>query len=268
MRAAPTLRFGLLLATVVMAASVAACATTGADPIASADARYAVGPLLHRDDFRSGLAQWSVELERGGTVAARDGVLDIDVPAGATVWFRTELRGPVMIEYEAVAVSEGGPNDRVSDLNAFWMATVPRRADGRPWPRSGAFADYDGMLTYYVGQGGNGNTTTRMRRYVGEASNRPLLPEHDLSDAAEMLGPNAPQTVRLIAAGGLIQYWRDGAMVFELDDPQPYARGWFGIRTTASHLRIRNVRIHALTPAAASRSDRRPGLPTPQGAAD
>ena len=268
MTGTPTLRFGLLLAAVVIAASVAACATIGPDPNASGDARYAIGPLLHRDDFSSGLSQWSVDLERSGTVEAGRGVLDIDVPAGATVWLRTELRGPVMIEYEAIAVSEGGPNDRVSDLNAFWMATDPRRADGRPWPRSGAFSDYDGLLTYYVGQGGNGNTTTRMRRYVGETSNRPLLPEHDLSDAARMLVPNAPQTIRLVAAGGLIQYWRNGAKVFELDDPQPYARGWFGIRTTASHLRIRNVRIHALTPAVARRADRRFGFPTAQGAAD
>lgn len=268
MTAASSLRVGLWLAAVAMAASVAACASTGPDPNTTGDARYAVGPVLHRDDFRSGLSQWSVELERGGTVAARDGVLDIDVPAGATVWFRTELRGPVMIEYEAIAVSEGGPNDRVSDLNAFWMATDPRMADGRPWPRSGAFADYDGLLTYYVGQGGNGNTTTRMRRYVGEASNRPILPEHDLSDPAEMLVPNAPQTVRLVAAGGLIQYWRDGARVFELDDPRPYARGWFGIRTTANHLRIRNVRIHALTPAVARHADRGRSLPATQGAAD
>jgi Domain of unknown function (DUF6250) len=210
------------------------------------------GTLVHSDDFRSGLSQWSVDLERGGTVEARDGTLDIDVPAGATVWFRTALHGPVMIEYEAVAVDEGGPNDHVSDLNVFWMASDPDEPGGVPYPRSGAFADYDDLLTYYVGQGGNRNTTTRMRRYVGQASNRPLLAEHDLSAPEHLLRLNVSQTIRLVAAGSTIQYWRDGRQVFAMNDPAPYTRGWFGIRTTASHLRIRNFRVYAL-PSSADR---------------
>ena len=203
---------------------------------------------MHSDDFQSGLGQWAVELERGGRVTASNGVLDIDVPGGATVWFRTVLQGPVVIEYDAVAVDEDGANDRVSDLNAFWMATDPRAPGGVPYPRSGAFADYDTLRTYYVGQGGNGNTTTRMRRYVGEPSNRPLLPDHDSVDAEDLLVANARQAIRLIAAGDLIQYWRDDRLVFEMVDPDPYRRGWFAVRTTASHLRISNFRVRTLPP--------------------
>ena len=41
--------------------------------------------------------------------------------------------------------------------------------------RSGAFADYNDLLTYYVGLGGNRNTTTRFRRYIGDPVLRPLL---------------------------------------------------------------------------------------------
>jgi hypothetical protein len=175
------------------------------------------------------------------------GIMEIDTAGGCSVWFRQELRGPVMIQYDAVAVSEGGPNDHVSDLNCFWMATDPGAPAGTPpRGRSGAFADYDDLLAYYVGQGGNRNTTTRMRRYVGEAANRPILPEHDLSDAAHMLRPNARQTIRLVAADQRIEYWRDGARVFELDDTQPYTRGWFAIRTTANRLRISDFRVYAL----------------------
>ena len=202
--------------------------------------------LIHSDDFTSGLSRWAVDLERGGRVEARDGALHIDVPAGATVWFRTALLGPVMIEYQAVAIDEGGANDRVSDLNSFWMATDPARPDGVPFPRSGAFASYDTLLTYYVGQGGNGNTTTRMRRYVGQVSNRPLLPGHDLSGSEDLLTANATQTVRLIADGTRIEYWRDDRRVFQMNDPTPYRRGWFAIRTTANHLRISNFRVYAL----------------------
>ena len=42
--------------------------------------------------------------------------------AGVTVWLTHELAGPVRIDFEAMAVSAGGPNDQVSDLNVFWMA--------------------------------------------------------------------------------------------------------------------------------------------------
>src|SRR5688500_4394405 len=73
--------------------------------------------LLHRDDFRAGLDQWRIEAEQGGRFSAQYGVLDIDSPAGVTLWFRPALAGPVAIEYEVTAVAEGGPNDAVSDIN-------------------------------------------------------------------------------------------------------------------------------------------------------
>lgn len=208
---------------------------------------HIIGARLHADDFRRGPGRWRVELERGGAVTVRDGVMEIDTEGGCTVWFREELRGPVMIRYDAVAVAEGGPHDRVSDLNCFWMATDPGAPPGTPpRPRSGAFADYDDLLAYYVGQGGNSNTTTRLRRYIGEAANRPLLPQHDLSAPEHMLRPNVRQTVTLVAAGPRIAYWRDDVRVFVLDDPQPYTRGWFAVRTTANRLRISDFRVHTL----------------------
>jgi hypothetical protein len=73
---------------------------------------------------------------------------------------------------------------------------------------------------------------------AARASGR-CCPEHDHAAADEMLVPNRWQTVRLVADGGLIQYWNDGRKLFELDDAEPYTRGWFGLRTTLSHLRVR-----------------------------
>ena len=55
------------------------------------------------------------------------------------------------------------------------------------------------------------------------------------------------EQLRLIAFGDLIQYWRDGKKVFEYRDPEPYTEGWFGIRTTRNHMRVRNLRIYRLT---------------------
>lgn len=217
---------------------------TGLAALTATPALAAPRRRLHADDFRRGLKQWTLEAEKPAKVSVQDGVLDIDTPAGLTLWFRPELVGPVAVEYQAQAVSAGGPDDRVSDLNAFWMA---RNADGSSplaSPRSGAFADYDTLKTYYVGQGGNGNTSTRFRRYVGRPGDRPLLPQHDHAGADEMLVPNRWQTVRLVADGGLIQYWNDGRKLFELNDAEPYTRGWFGLRTTWSHLRVRRFRVY------------------------
>jgi hypothetical protein len=220
------------------------------------DKRFHAGKVLYADDFTEGLDHWRVEMERAasgagagtaGTVTAKHGVLDIDAPAGVTVWFRQELEGPVMIQYEATVISAGGPNDRVSDLNSFWMATDPRSpADIFAHPRTGKFSEYNTLRVYYVGLGGNGNTTTRFRRYIGDEVRRPLLPENDIAVAQrpEMgIVANKSQTVTLIADGSLIQYWRDGRKIFEIADPQPYTRGWFGIRTTKNHMQIRHLRI-------------------------
>jgi hypothetical protein len=231
----------------------ATCATFGWSQGGVRDPRFRAGKLLFSDDFAHGLSAWRVEMEqpgsmeRRGTVTAKDGVLDIDVPAGVTVWFRQELDGPVMIQYEATVISAGGPNDRVSDLNSFWMATDPAAPeDIFAHPRAGKFADYNSLRMYYVGLGGNGNTTTRFRRYIGDAVERPLLPENDLSVAEHPdkgIVANKTQTVTLVADGALIQYWRDGVKIFEMTDPEPYTKGWFGIRTTKNHMQVRNLQV-------------------------
>lgn len=219
-----------------LVASLAATPFAGQKP-------YAPEHRLFADDFRGGLDQWAIEAEKPATVMARDGVLNIVTPAGLTAWFKPEMIGPVAITYRAMAVAEGGPYDRVSDLNAFWMAREVGGGSPLEHPRGGAFAEYDTLETYYVGQGGNGNTSTRFRRYVGRPGERPLLPRHDHASPDEMLTPNRWTSVRLVADGSRIEYWSDGRRLFDLDDPAPYARGWFGLRTTQSHLRIRDFAI-------------------------
>jgi Domain of unknown function (DUF6250) len=204
--------------------------------------------LLYSDDFRDGLGQWLVEAEQPARVAARQGVLDIDAPAGCTIWFRNALVSPVGIEYEVTAVGQGGPNDTASDINCFWMATDSRVPSGDVLQRrrSGAFADYDELRTYYAGIGGNRNRTSRFRRYIGRRDDRPLLARHDLSAPANLIQANRSYRIRLIAAGSRIELFRDGRPMFRLDDPEPYTKGHFGFRTTKSHLRIRAFRVFRL----------------------
>jgi hypothetical protein len=227
--------------------AVLLCAGAGPSTLPSLDPRFAVGPVLFHDDFDAPSDKWTTDLERGGTVDVGHGRMDIDVPAGATAWFRPLIDGPVLIDYQATAVGLGGPNDRVSDLNCFWMARDARDpGDLFAVHRSGKFADYNPLLTYYVGLGGNGNTTTRFRRYVGSPTTRPILPQHDLR--TDLLVPNVEQHIQLVADGRLIQFYRNGRRLFELDDPHPYTSGWFGFRTTASHLVLRSFSVRRLLP--------------------
>jgi hypothetical protein len=215
--------------------------------LSSPDPHAHAGKLLASDDFDHGLDHWATELEKGGTVTARNGSMEIDVPGGCTVWFKSPVNGPVLIEYEATVIKAGGPNDRVSDLNCFWMARDARSpADLFATPRSGAFADYDQLKCYYVGLGGNSNTTTRFRRYIGEKGNRPILPEHDLTAKEDLLMPNVAQQIQLVAFDRTIAYYRDGHRLFTYDDPAPYTSGWFAFRTTWNHMTIRHFRVYAL----------------------
>jgi hypothetical protein len=193
---------------------------------------------------RQSATNWVIETEDpAAKVTDHAGIVDIDTAKGLTLWWRKPVAAPVVISFEAMAVSEGGANDRVSDLNAFWMARDDDGGSVLSHPRSGAFADYDTLRTYYVGIGGNRNSTTRFRRYVGRTGDRPMLPEHDKRAAADLLQPNRWTSIRLIADGRTIAVDRDGRRLFTLDDPAPYASGHFGLRTTWSHLRVRRLSI-------------------------
>lgn len=206
------------------------------------------GAMLYADDFSSGLAQWVVEQQPGGTVTARDGKLIIADQGGCTVWFRPRLTAPVVITYAARMSSAA----RVSDLNCFWMADDPARpADlfAAGHRRDGRFATYDTLRTYYVGYGGNANTTTRFRRYDGTGA-RPLAAEHDLGAAEYLLQPDHTYQITLIAtADGRVQYLRDGTVIFDFRDPEPLTGGWFGFRTVLSRMEISHFRVHAPKPA-------------------
>lgn len=202
---------------------------------------------LFSDSFDRDLSQWVVETELGGSVSLKDGQLDIDVAKGCTVWFKHKLSGPVRITYRAKLIGAGGPHDRVSDLNCFWMATNLKHPDdffAGP-ARGGTFKNYNQLQLYYVGHGGGNNTTTRFRRYPGTGK-RPLRPEHDLRAPEYMLSANQSMAIELIAQNGRIQYRRDGKIIFDVVDEHPFTSGWFGFRTLTSHIRIDDFNVTEL----------------------
>ena len=178
----------------------------------------------------------------GGSVTTEGDALVIRDVEGCTVWWRERLTTPVEITYEAKVVMADGPFDRLSDLNCFWMATDPKSPRVMPAGRTGRFADYNSLHTYYVGHGGNNNTTVWFRRYDGTDA-RPLRPEHDLATPRLLLRPNHTYRVRLVARDGVAEYWCDDELIFTFRDPAPITSGWFGLRTVKSHLEIRNMKV-------------------------
>lgn len=203
--------------------------------------------LPYREDFMADSGRWVVEQMPGGRVGIKSGTMEIEDAAGCTVWWREKLTAPVIITYQVTVVSQGGPHDRVSDLNCFWMATNPQRPGDLFAPghgRTGKFEDYDTLRTYYVGQGGNENTTTRFRRYAGGGA-KPLLPQHDRREPAVLLEGNKSCRITVAAlADGTVRYQRDAELIFEFKDPAPLKEGWFGFRTVHSHLLIRDFQVN------------------------
>ncbi len=207
---------------------------------------FAAETSLYTDDFAGDLSQWAVEQQPGGSVRVEAGRLIITDQGGCTVWFRPRLTAPVRISYDVTLSSKA----RVSDLNCFWMASeigdaaVPPFAPGHA--RDGKFAAYDTLRTYYVGYGGNANTTTRFRRYDG-SGHKPLLPQHDLGAPKFLLQPDHTYHVEITVDGsGRTRWSRDGEVVFDFQDPAPLTSGWFGFRTVQSQMEIAHFRVSKL----------------------
>jgi len=206
---------------------IALCGSAQADDCA---AWGRPGAVLFQDDFSKPLSGWVAEYARkpGNVVESRDGRLVMDVDGGATVWLDRPLYGNVLISFTRRVIVDGGKNDRLSDLNVFWMARDPKRDN--LFTRGGKFEDYDDLAMYYVGIGGNRNTTTRLRRY-GDGR-RELVAEY--TDATHLLAPNRDYRIEIAVFDGCTRVRVDGVDWFTYRDPHPLASGYLGLRTTWS----------------------------------
>ncbi|MDX1283367.1 MAG: DUF6250 domain-containing protein [Draconibacterium sp.] len=204
--------------------------------------------ILIHESVISNPDNWIAEIEdtKGSTISFSENKLEIDVSKGATIWFKEKLAGNIIIEYDATVISKGGPNDRVSDLNCFWMFSNPAEEDGDlnfgNNTRNGKFSNYHKLQGYYVGLGGHNNSKTRFRRYNCQ-ENRNLLREHDLSDKKHLITPNKKYRIQLVVNGKTIKYIRDGEIIFNWEDGQPLKSGWFAFRTVRNHMIIENYRV-------------------------
>ena len=191
---------------------------------------------------------WKVESESPDyKVTFQGDTAEIVSPKGLTLWRKEKMSGKVTIEYDACVVVESD-GDRLSDLNCFWMASDPQYPDNlwkrEKW-RSGIFLNCYSLQLYYLGYGGNHNSTTRFRRYDGDESGitnpkaRPAILK-EYTDAGHLLKPNHWYHIKITNENNRVSYYIDGERLVDFRDAEPLREGWFGFRTTLSRTRITN----------------------------
>ena len=197
---------------------------------------------------------WTVESEsKDYRVTFRGDTCELLAPKGLTLWRKQVMTTDMVVEYDAQVVDESQPGDRVSDLNIFWMASDPQHKDiwSRQEWRQGIFVRCYTLQMYYLGYGGNYNSTTRFRRYDGDergvdsVAYRPAILK-EYTDGDHLLKANHWYHVKIESTGGRTRFYMDGQLLVDYLDPTPLRRGWFGFRTTLSRTRITNFQIKAV----------------------
>lgn len=205
------------------------------------------GKLLFKSDFSKPLncKKWIAEIDQipghTSTVYTHNNALVLDTWGGVTVWLNQKLNGDLQIEYDRVVRMGKGCNDRIGDLNQFWMATDPKKAD--LFTRNGKFEEYDNLSLYYVGVGGHSNTFTRFRKYLTPAS-KPVINEY--TDQKHLLEAEKVYHIKIIVKDGRSSFWINGECWFNYMDPNPLTTGYFGFRSLQSRQEIKNLRIYTL----------------------
>lgn len=228
------MKTNLLIKTACAALALLLCGTASARPISPDD--------------------WTAEDHSGRMELRVEGdTLDIVSPKGVTLWYRPRLEGDYEISYRACVCMQEGPHDRLGDLNCFWGANDPVSPDdlfARGAWRNGIFPRYKTLTLFYVGYGGNNNTTTRFRRYYGagedcpDATARPVIREY--LDPDHLLHPNRWLHIVIRVEQGMTTYSVDGEELFRLTVEPGACDGHFALRLLENHVRIAGFEVKPL----------------------
>lgn len=168
--------------------------------------------------------------------------LDIVSPGGMTLWYSKQLKGNYEISYDASMPMQGSEVDRLSDLNCFWGAKDPLYPNdilARSQFRNGTFSNYNSLDLFYVGYGGNYNSTTRFRRYYAEfydkndSLNKPLI--HAYTDKANLLEAGKWYHIVITVTQEITSYTINGKELFCIPIQPGDGNGYFGLRLFQNH---------------------------------
>ena len=148
---------------------------------------------------------------------------------------------------------QGDKYDRLSDLNCFWGANDPEHPGNlfaRSEWRNGIFQHYKTLSLFYVGYGGNHNSTTRFRQYFAKAADtsdaiaRPVIKEY--TDKSHLLFPNKWYDIQIRVEKGITTYRINGEELFRLTIKNNEGDGHFGLRLLENHTLFTNFQVKSL----------------------
>lgn len=200
------------------------------------------------------LANWTLEDHSGKAhIVTSNDTLEITTPKGLTLWYNQRLTGDYEISYRVKMPMQGSRYDRLSDLNCFWGANDPENPNdlfARSEWRNGVFQHYKTLTLFYVGYGGNHNSTTRFRRYFGstaktdDALSRPVIKEY--TDKAHLLLPDKWYHIQIRVEKGITTYRVNGEELFRLSIKEHEGDGHFGLRLLENHVLFTDFQINKI----------------------
>lgn len=200
------------------------------------------------------LKDWTTEDHSGEVKILVSGdTLEITAPKGLTLWYNRRITGDYEISYRVKMLMQGGKYDRLSDLNCFWGANDPEHPDNlfaRSGWRNGIFQRYKTLSLFYVGYGGNHNSTTRFRQYFAKTADtndavaRPVIKEY--TDKAHLLLPNKWYDIRIRVEKGITTYHVNGEELFRLPVKDNEGDGHFGLRLLENHTLFTDFQVKKL----------------------
>jgi hypothetical protein len=200
------------------------------------------------------LEKWTIEDQSAKLAISVSGdTLEFVTPKGLTMWYNERLTGNYEISYHISMLLNGGKYDRLSDLNCFWAANDPLYPNAlftrKEW-RNGVFANYNTLNLFYVGYGGNYNTSTRFRQYKGEFYGvdaekiKPVLKEY--TDPSHLLVANQWYHITIRVEGDKTTFLVNDEVLFSAPLTPKQGDGHFGLRLLENHIRLTNFRVSAI----------------------
>lgn len=200
------------------------------------------------------LKYWKIEdHSKQMSIEVSGDTLDITSPKGVTMWYTPRLTGNYEISYTVRVIMNNGPYDRLSDLNCFWGANDPKHPNDlyaqSEW-REGFFPKYKSLELYYVGYGGNHNSSTRFRKYYGlgmevdDDITRPIIQGYDAPEY--LLKPNKWMEIVIRVENEETTYIVDGKALFQHPIKKGGCDGNFGFRLLENHIQFTDFKIKKL----------------------
>lgn len=200
------------------------------------------------------LSDWASEDSSGKLqITSISDTMDIISPDGLSLWYKKRLTGNYEISYRVKVIKGDGTYDRLSDLNCFWGADDPEYPDdffARSNWRKGVFQNYNTLNLYYVGYGGNENSTTRFRAYHGEyymvddTKNKPVIKEY--TDESHLLKPDMWYAIRIRVANDMTTFNINGEELFRLSIKDEEGDGYFALRLWKNHVCFTDFQVKYL----------------------